>query len=175
MEKLARPGGPTRYIGISNFSPKQVEEILSIATIKPKVHQIELHPYLQQDAFVSSLQKQGIAVTAYAPLGNTNPVYGSVGRRQPQVLADSVLNAIGRSRGCSVAQVVLAWNIARGVSVIPKAAQEAHQKENIVAAEKCKLQADDLAKIKTMTTKLRVNYFPCMSLRNACFEGLEGI
>ena len=139
------------------------------------MHQIELHPYLPQDDFVSSLQKQGIASVAYAPLANTNPVYGSVGRREPKVLSNRVVNDIANSRGCSASQVVLAWNMARGVAVIPKSANEAHQKENIVAADQCKLQADDMAKIKTVTTRLRVNYFPCVALRNACFEGLEGI
>jgi alcohol dehydrogenase (NADP+) len=175
MEKLAGPRGNTRYIGISNFSPKQVEDLLKVATIKPKVHQIELHPYLQQDDFVLSLQEKGIAVTAYAPLGNTNPVYGSIGRKAPKILSNSAINEIARSRDCTPAQVVLSWNMAHGVAVIPKAAKSAHQKENIVAAEKCKLQTEDMAKIKTVATKLRVNYFPCMALGNACFEGLPGI
>ena len=98
MEKLVRPQGGTRFLGISNFSPKQVEEILAVATIKPKVHQIELHPYLQQDAFVASLLKQGIAITAYSPLANTNPTYGSLGNRAPKILANPTIAAIAKAR-----------------------------------------------------------------------------
>jgi alcohol dehydrogenase (NADP+) len=74
MEKLVRPVRGTRFIGISNFSPSQVSEVVGNATIIPKVHQFELHPYLQQTAWVEENFKHDITVTGYAPLSNTNPV-----------------------------------------------------------------------------------------------------
>ena len=75
MEKLVTPDGPVRHIGVSNFSPKQMDELLATAKIKPAVHQFEAHPYLQQRDFVAWHQQRGIAVVGYAPLANTSPYY----------------------------------------------------------------------------------------------------
>jgi len=190
MEKLVAPGnvatkGKTRFIGISNFNVTQIEDLLKAATIKPKVHQIELHPYLQQNAFVALHQQKGIALTAYAPLGDTNPAYRAggiaggrfmkAGKLTP-LLQNPVLAAIGKERGCTVAQVSLAWNLKRGIkSVHPKAAQVVHQKENF-DAYKCKLQDSDMAKILAIdkTTKFRM-WDPCpVQLGLPCYLGLEG-
>jgi len=164
----------TRFIGVSNFSPKQVDELLAIATIKPKVHQIEIHPYLQQTDFVNSLKSKGITVTAYAPLANTNQAYSALGGgRVPKLLTHPKLNEIAKARGCSPVQVALAWNMARQVVVIPKSAPSNHQKENIATIEKCKLQADDMEKMKALQVPLRIMSFPCQALGHACFQGLE--
>lgn len=62
-----------RNIGVSNFSLGQLKR-LKFSSIKPTVHQIELHPYLQQDKWVKAHQVHEVAVTAYSPLGNMNPV-----------------------------------------------------------------------------------------------------
>lgn len=67
MEK-AFESGKVKAIGISNFTRSEVEEVLRTAKHKPDVMQIELHPYLQQTAFVEWLQGQDIQVTAYSPL-----------------------------------------------------------------------------------------------------------
>jgi alcohol dehydrogenase (NADP+) len=170
MEKLVRLTRGTRFIGISNFSPQQLDDILKVATIKPKVHQFELHPYLQQSDFVEKNFKHGIQVVCYAPLGNTNPVHnlgvsGSRGLRAPQILTQPVINNIAKTHDCTPAQVVLGWNIHRKVAVIPKAARVEHQKENIVTVDKCKLTDEDAAKIRDM--KIAIRLYP-----NACGYGL---
>jgi alcohol dehydrogenase (NADP+) len=174
MEKLI-PLNLTRYIGMSNFSPKQVDEVLEIASVKPKIHQIELHPYLQQEAFLASLYERNITVTAFAPLGNTNYMYSYLftGRAEPKLLTNSILNDIGKARGCTAAQVTLAWNMARKVVVIPKAASLEHQKENYATVEKCKLQSEDLQKIKAVNVPARFVMWPCKGLGYTCFTGLE--
>jgi alcohol dehydrogenase (NADP+) len=172
METLV-PKKLTRFIGIANFSPKQVDEILQVATIKPKVLQIELHPYLQQESFVASTLKKGIAVTAWAPLGNTSPAYANPGNKAPKLLTNPVINQIAKAKGCTPAQVVLAWNMARGVVVIPKAANLQHQKENIAALEKCKLQSEDVTTLKSVQIPLRMLSMPCAMLKNACFDGTD--
>jgi len=178
MEKLVRPTG-TRFIGISNFSPAQLDNLLKIATIKPKTHQIEVHPYLQQTEFLEKHVKQNITVVAYSPLGNTNPVYttggyGQTGSLLPKILAHPIISGIATARSCSPAQVVLEWNMQRKVVVIPKAAQIAHQKENIATGDKCKLTAEDVSKIAGLAKEkeLRVNALPCRDWAYACFEGL---
>ena len=149
----------TRFIGISNFSPKQVDEILAVATIKPKVNQIEIHPYLQQQEFITSLQSIGIEVVAYAPLANTNQAYSFLGGNQvPRLLTNPKLNDIAKAKGCTSAQAALAWNMARKVAVIPKSSQE----------------AEDMEKMKALQVPRRLMNIPCRPLGNACFQGLEG-
>lgn len=65
--------GKTRHIGVSNFSPAQLEKLLNSTMHPPSVHQMELHPYLQQSEWVAFHKTHGIHVTAYSPLGGTNP------------------------------------------------------------------------------------------------------
>jgi alcohol dehydrogenase (NADP+) len=172
MEALVNKG--TRFIGISNFSPAQLQDVLRVATIKPKVHQIEIHPYLPQTAFVQTNLRAGLKVTGYSPLANTNTVYGAVTRRATTLLAHPVMAAVARERACSAAQVAVAWSIKSGVVPIPKAANPAHQRENLAAVEKCKLTDADVAKIANIGVKLRMNGSLCRLFNNACFAGLEG-
>jgi len=179
MEKLVRPEKGTRFIGISNFNPTQLEDLLKIATIKPKVHQFELHPYLQQSDYVKTNFNHNITVTAYAPLGNTNPVYsqgyyGRTGNLAPKILSHPTIAEIAKARNCSPAQVVLAWNINRKIVVIPKAAQNTHQIENLATLEKCKLTEADSAKVAELKQNLRVNALPCRDMKFECFNGMAG-
>jgi alcohol dehydrogenase (NADP+) len=171
MEQLV-PAKLARYIGISNFSPKQVDEVLKAAKIKPKVLQIELHPYLPQKDFVASIQQKGITVNAYAPLGNTNPYYASP--RVGKILDHGIIKQIATARGCTPAQVVLGWNMKRNVAVIPKAVQSKHEKENYRAQEcKGKLTAEDDAKILDISRTQAARFMsgPCAQLQYKCFEG----
>jgi len=170
MEKLVRPKRGTRFIGISNHSPEQVDEIMEIATIRPKIHQFELHPYLQQTAWVEQNFKMNITVVGYAPLGNTNPTHtlavsGARGAKQPLLLTNKVIKAIAEERSCSPAQVVLAWNMRRNVVVVPKASQIGHQLENIATAYSCNIEESDMQKVADLKVALRL--YP-----NACPYGL---
>jgi alcohol dehydrogenase (NADP+) len=174
MESLVGKG--TRYIGLANFSPKQLKQVLDVATIKPKVVQVELHPYLPQEEYLKFIQGQGISAIGYAPLGNTNPVYGRMRDRETQLLSHQSITTIAQVKGCTPAQVVLAWNMDRDVVVIPKAGKIEHQKENLEAFEKCKLDDEDVKKIGEISKKrtLRLNGDLCnpAPLNNACWETL---
>ena len=120
MEKLIGKG-KVRYIGISNFNTQQLTELLAAATIKPFVHQMELHPYLQQTSFLGLHKQHNITVTGYAPLRNTNPAYRLRAARAGapgKLLEDPVLNEIWNARGCTAAQISLAWNLRRGLLCI---------------------------------------------------------
>lgn len=119
MEKLIG-GGKVRYISISNFNNQQLAELLAAATIKPFVHQMELHPYLQQTSFLELHKQHNITVTGYAPLGNKNPAYRLRAARAgaPGKLEDLVLNEIWNAKGCTAAQISLAWNLRRGLLCI---------------------------------------------------------
>jgi alcohol dehydrogenase (NADP+) len=170
MEKLVRPVNGTRFIGLSNHSPEQLSNILANATIKPRFHQFELHPYLQQQDWLQQNFKLGMTVTGYAPLSNTNPVHNlavsdKASNSAPVIVTTPTIKKIAAARGCSPAQVVLAWNLARNVVVIPKAAQIEHQKENIATLEKCKLTEADIKEVNALSIPLRL-------YQNACGYGL---
>jgi alcohol dehydrogenase (NADP+) len=173
MERLVRPGQGTRYIGISNFSPEQVQDVLRIATIRPKTHQIECHPYLPQTEFIETHKRLGITVTCYSPLANTNPTYGERRDLAPQLLDNTILKEIGRDRACTEAQVALAWNLKRGVVVIPKSVSNVHQRQNIKTYNICFLTNDDMRKLEQIGVKARMNVNTCRPLGFGCFSGLE--
>lgn len=177
MEKLVTPGGPVRFIGVANHSPKMFDALLQSATIKPKVHQLEAHPYLQQTEYIKSIQAKNITVTAYAPLANTSPAYMTTGlfnpNKPPQILENPVITAVAKSRSCTPAQVVLGWNLRRGLAVIPKAGNVKHQEENINAAN-CKLTDEDVAQIDGMSAKYsQRSCNMCKGIQHKCFEGLQ--
>jgi alcohol dehydrogenase (NADP+) len=179
MEKLVRPNGPVRYIGVSNLCPSQMNELLASATIRPKVHQFELHPYLQQSDWLDFHLKNNITVTGYAPLGNTSPYYRFASNNnptKPPILLDNpVIQEIAKARGCTGAQVSLAWNMKRGVAVIPKSSHLARQKENMEALKRCKLTDEDSKKIQGISAKWAGRFNnPCKMIGMKCFAGLYG-
>jgi alcohol dehydrogenase (NADP+) len=170
MERLVNKG--TRFIGIANHSPKMVEDVLKAATIKPKIHQFEGHPYLRQDSFVDFNFKHNLTVVNYAPLGNMNPAYASAGSSQPKMLSNKLILEIAKARGCTASQVVLHWNLQRNVIVIPKAINKDHMQQNFASLDKCKLEKEDINKINGMNVKVRMLSYPCAMAANACFQGL---
>jgi alcohol dehydrogenase (NADP+) len=96
--------GKTKAIGVSNFSRKEIERLLAHSDIVPAVHQLELHPWLQQREFTQYLQEKGIHVTQYSPLGNQNALYS---RDNGRLVDDEVLNSIGKKHGRTGAQIAL--------------------------------------------------------------------
>jgi alcohol dehydrogenase (NADP+) len=73
MEKLYK-SGKAKAIGVSNFSKAEMERLIKETNVVPAVHQLELHPYLQQSDFAEWHKSQGIHVTQYSPFGNSNEV-----------------------------------------------------------------------------------------------------
>ena len=138
MEELYNQGR-IKAIGVSNFGEKRLTELVMISEINPMVNQFECHPYLPQDELVAYCKKNMIAVTAYAPLGSGSSV----------LLEDETIRKIAEKNNATPAQVLLAWNMARGIAVIPKAVEEKHLQENIAALnltldEQDMVQIDDL-------------------------------
>ncbi|KAI9706405.1 MAG: hypothetical protein M1836_003410 [Candelina mexicana] len=172
MEKLHR-AGKARNIGISNFSPTQLKDLIQNSNSKPAAHQFELHPYLPQKDWVQWHADHGIHVTAYSPLANTNPTYGSPKDGPPPLLENEVMEGIAEKRGCTTAQVALAWAVqSRGTSVIPKSKHEDRIKENL-DSEKCVLKNDDLERIEKLGRKPTRFNNPGKSWGVKLYEGLE--
>jgi diketogulonate reductase-like aldo/keto reductase len=115
MEKLYKDG-KARAIGVSNWTVKGLEQLLSFAEVKPMVNQIEIHPFLPNTELVDYCQKNDILPAAYSPLGSQNQV-PSTGEK---VRTNETLNAVAERSGHDLAQVLLAWGLQRGYVVLPK-------------------------------------------------------
>lgn len=171
-------GGSVRHIGVSNFSPAQLQDLISDPrTLKPDFHQMEMHPYLHQNEFLQWHEKHGIDVTAYSPLANLNPIYNSPSNDDapPLLLDNEAIKEIAKRRSCTPAQVALAWGMQRGTSVIPKSAHEARIKENYGSVE-CELSFQDHDIIGELGYKYLKRYNnPSKSWGVDLYEGLDGV
>lgn len=151
MEKLLKTG-KTKAIGISNFSRAELDRLLKETTIIPAVHQMELHPWLQQQSFFDYHKSKGIHVTQYSPFGNQNEIYSSSGHTA-KLIETPVLVEIGKKYGKSGAQTVLAWGITHGRSVLPKSKTPSRIEAN--RQGDFKLDDVDVEKINSIDKKLR--------------------
>ncbi|MGA3678032.1 aldo/keto reductase [Lysinibacillus agricola] len=107
-----------RATGVSNHHEHHLQKLLAKANIAPMVNQVEVHPYLQQDALRVFCSERGIAVTAWSPLGRGG------------VLDHPTIMEIGREIGKTAAQVVLRWHLQNDTLVIPKSVTPSRIEEN---------------------------------------------
>ena len=117
LERI-RKDGRCRSIGVSNFAPKHLNELLVKGNDRPAVNQIELSPFLQQETIASFCHKENIHLTGYCPLAR--------GRR----LDDPKLCQVAEQTKKTVAQVMIRWALQRGQSVIPKSVRPERIQEN---------------------------------------------
>jgi alcohol dehydrogenase (NADP+) len=172
MESLIRKG-LTRHIGISNFSPAQLQQIIDhclAGGVCPVAHEFETHPYLQQTEFVVLHKKVGIQVIAYSPLANLNPIYDS---GLPSILEDVFWIKTAKSKNCTVAQAILGWGVQRGTVVIPKSVHEERIVENWGANE-VHFTKEEMREIEKQDKKARFNN-PSKLWGVKLFEGLDGV
>ncbi|KAL2519433.1 NAD(P)-linked oxidoreductase superfamily protein [Abeliophyllum distichum] len=125
MEECQRLG-LTKSIGVSNFSCKKLEEILSTANISPAVNQVEVNPCWQQKKLIEFCKAKGILVVAYSPLGAAGTFYGT-----NRVLDSPVINQIAKARGKNAAQVALRWEYEQGIGVVMKSFNKDRMKQNL--------------------------------------------
>ena len=142
MEDLV-DAGLVRHIGVSNFSERKLADLLPHCRRRPVMNQVERHPWLQQNELLAFCRREGIALTAYSPLGSP-----PAGQSSP-LLEDPAIAAIATGRGCSPAQLLLAWAIACGTAVIPKSVQRQRLAANLEAA-RLQLSPDDLEQLAAM-------------------------
>ena len=132
-----RDAGKAKSIGVSNFLPRHLERAIDHTGVIPTVNQIECHPYFQQVELRSWMEESGIVAQSWSPLGHG------------QVLGDPVIGAIAAKHGAKPAQVVIAWHLALGLAVIPKAGSPEHLAENAAAAG-LTLDEEDMAQIAAL-------------------------
>lgn len=143
MEKLYNQG-LVKAIGVSNFSAKKLENLIEKGEVVPMVNQVENHPLLQQNDLIDTCHKNMVAVTAYSPLGSQHHSEGG-----ETVLANPVVVEIASRLGVTPAQVVLAWQMARGVVVIPKSVHNERIKENF-ASQALELDEEDMKRLAAL-------------------------
>lgn len=140
LEELYKEG-KVRAIGVSNFYPERLTDLCMNAEIKPMVNQIECHPFFQRTTDLECAEHFGVALEAWAP-------FAEGGRG---IFTNEVLTEIAKSHGKTVAQVILRWNVQRGVVVIPKSVHKERIEENINIFDFI-LTNEEMQKISTLDT-----------------------
>ncbi|MBK9392324.1 MAG: aldo/keto reductase [Bacteroidetes bacterium] len=120
MEELYSQG-KIKAIGVSNFNPDQLAELMAYANIKPVINQVETHVFFQENIIYEDLKKKDVQMEAWSPF--------AAGRNG--IFSNETLAAIGKKYNKSIAQVVLRWHFQRGIVVIPRSSQKAHMIENL--------------------------------------------
>jgi 2,5-diketo-D-gluconate reductase A len=146
LEEFYRDGR-ARSIGVSNFQPHHLRRLHEETEVPPAVDQIEVHPYLTQDAVRGFCAEHGIAVEAWSPIG------------QGVVLDDPVIVSIAERVGKTPAQVVLRWHIERGDIIFPKSVTQSRVKENFDIFD-FELSGGDVAEISALNKDQRIGPDP---------------
>jgi len=145
--------GLVKSIGVSNFSAPQIDRILKICSIKPVNNQVECHPYLNQEKLINYCKSKGITVTAYSPLGSPDRPWAKPG--EPGLMDDPKIKKLAEEKKVSPAQLLIRYQIERGVIVIPKSVTKSRIEENFKVLD-IKLSADDVALIDTFNCNGRL-------------------
>ncbi len=140
MEEACK-AGKLRAIGVSNFHPDRLMDIIAFNDMPPAVNQVEVNPFLQQDESVAFMRDNGVQAQAWAPFAE--------GRNN--LFQNEVLAGIGRKHGKSVGQVVLRWIVQRGIVALAKSVRQERMAENLAIFD-FQLDEADLAQIATLET-----------------------
>lgn len=119
MEKAYKEG-KVKAIGLSNFTPDQIQEILDVCEVKPSVLQTEVHPYSQEKELKKFLAGEGMIIQAWYPLGHGDKA----------LIQEPLFTELGKKYGKSNAQIILRWHIQAGNIVIPGSKNPAHIRDN---------------------------------------------
>jgi len=140
MEQLSREG-LVRAIGLSNFYPDRLVDLIDHNEITPAVNQVECHPFFQRGDDQQLMRERGVQIESWGPFAE--------GRNN--LFTDPTLSAIGTAHAKSVAQVVLRWLIQREVVVISKSVRPERMRENFDVFD-FELAADEIARIAALDT-----------------------
>lgn len=139
--------GKIRAIGVSNFQVHHLEKLLSFATVKPVLNQIELHPKLTQNEVREFSQKHQIAIQAWSPL------------MQGQILTNPTIKSLAEKYGRSAAQIVLRWDVQQEVLLVSKSVKPERIKSNAQLFD-FQLSDEDMQTISALNEDLRVGPDP---------------
>ncbi|NQZ65129.1 aldo/keto reductase [Crocosphaera sp.] len=160
--------GLVKNIGVSNFSIKKIDNIISNCSIKPAMNQVECHPYLQQDELLASCQQNDIVLTAYSPLGSKDRPDSLKQKNEPTLLENEVIKNIAEKYQVTTAQILIKWAIERGTVVIPKSVSPERIKQNF-EAQNINLDTEDMEQIKTLNRNYRYVDGSFFAIPNSCY------
>jgi len=141
MEELYRKGR-VRAIGVSNFAPDRLADMIGFNEIVPAVNQVETHPFCQQVEAAAFMKEVGVQIQSWGPFAEG----------KNDLFTNAVLAGIGKMHGKSVAQVVLRWLLQRGVVAIPKSVRKERMEENFRIFD-FELSPEDMEAIAALDTR----------------------
>lgn len=142
MEELNQEGN-ARAIGVANFHPDRVMDLIAFNKIVPMVNQIETHPFNQQIEAHKFLQENGVQHESWGPFAE--------GKKD--IFKNELLSSIGSRHKKSIAQVILRWLTQRGIVAIPKSVRKERMEENFNVLD-FKLSDDDMKAIEGLDQKV---------------------
>lgn len=138
MEKAYKEG-KVKAIGLSNFNKEQIQEILDTCEVKPAILQTEVHPYFQERELKAFLEKEGMVIQAWYPLGHGDRA----------LIEEPVFAELAGKYGKSNAQIILRWHIQAGNIVIPGSKNPDHIRDNFALFD-FELTGDEMERIAGM-------------------------
>jgi diketogulonate reductase-like aldo/keto reductase len=154
-EKLLAEGR-ARAIGVSNFNPRHLEQLIARTDVIPAVNQVELHPYFTQQDVRDANARHGIVTQSWSPIG------GVYDRRQTgptKPLENAAIVELASQHGKTPAQIILRWHIQHGLSTIPKSVRASRIAENIDVFD-FTLSPEEIAAIDALDTGTRSGLDP---------------
>jgi len=152
LETLLKDGR-VRAIGVSNFMPHHLQQLLAETDVVPAVNQIELHPYFQQAAVQTIDEDHRILTQAWSPIGGIT-FYPGWGENRKNVMRDPVIAGVAQAHGKTPAQVMLRWHLQQGRSAIPKSTNPTRIAENFDVFD-FELSAEELGSIDALDSGVR--------------------
>jgi 2,5-diketo-D-gluconate reductase A len=142
--------GRVRAIGVSNFMPHHLKQLLAATDVVPAVNQIELHPYFSQPDVQAADAEHGILTQAWSPIGGIT-FYPGWGEERKNVMEDPTIAGIAATHGRTPAQVMIRWHLQQGRSAIPKSTNPGRIAENFDVFD-FELSSKELAAIDSLDT-----------------------
>ena len=142
--------GKIRSIGLSNWYIDELKNFLPQVKIKPALVQNEIHPYYQEQKVVPFIQSLGIVVQAWYPFGGRG--------FNRELMSEPVLEKIAKNHKKSLAQVILRWDLQRGVVIIPGSSNPSHIKENTEIFD-FELSAEEMEKINSLNRNEKHDWY----------------
>lgn len=149
IEKAIKEG-KIRSAGLSNWYIKELKDFLPKINIIPALVQNEIHPYYQDTEVIEYIQSLGIAVQGWYPLGGRG--------HQKELLNDKVLKDIAAKYNKSVAQIILRWNLQRGIIIIQGSSNRKHIIENTEIYD-FELSDDDIKRISELNRNEKHDWY----------------
>ena len=143
MEKAYKEG-KVKAIGLSNFTKEQIEEILNTCEVKPTILQTEVHPYAQEKELKAFLDREGIVIQAWYPLGHGDAT----------LLQEPLSAKLGEKYKKSSAQIILRWHVQERNIVIPGSKNPAHIRDNFAIFD-FTLTEEEMAEIAALNQNKR--------------------